>query len=217
VRETTESANAEDARIIELFVEKRAVYDSSAVLRLTGVTADRLERAVTDGEVEPIPDAGVLAFAWEDVAFLALERWTAGRIARTLAHAGRTHALPYFNQVRTISVELPLYQIRLLHYLAKMRSEGRPPLTVSDVLECELDALASEMEPAVIDREIAGFEAAVYFPSFEDRPQVVDIRCVFCGKTIDGGQDACAPCAERHVPANDGRARVDPDDDDHRN
>jgi len=217
MRETTENADAEDARIFELFVEKRAVYDGPAVLRLTGVTADRLERAVTEGEVEPVSDAGVLAFAWEDVAFLALERWTPGRIARTLARAGHAHVLPYFNQARTISVELPLYQIRMLHYLAEMRSKGRPLLTVSDVLEYELDALASEEEPAVIDREIAGFDAAAHFPSFWDRPQGVETRCLFCGTTIEGGKEVCAACADRHVPANDNLSRGNPDGDDRRN
>lgn len=207
MRETTKSAEADDARIFELFVEKRPVYDGAAVLRLTGVTADRLERAVMEGEVEPISDAGVLAFAWEDVAFLAIERWTPSRIAQTLARAGHAHVLPYFNQLRTISVELPLYQIRMLHYLAEMRSKGRPLLTVSDVLEYELDALASEEGPAVIDREIAGFDAAAHFPSFGDRPQLVEAQCLFCGTTIEDGKEVCAACAERHVPATGNLSR----------
>jgi hypothetical protein len=62
VRETTENANAEDARIIELFADKSRVYDAATVLRLTGVTADQLDRAVTAGEVEPISEASGLAF-----------------------------------------------------------------------------------------------------------------------------------------------------------
>jgi hypothetical protein len=210
--------NTEDACILELFVEKRAAYDGPAVRRLTGVTVDRLERAVREGEVEPIADGGGAMFSWEDVAFLALERWTPRRIARTLAVAGRAHALPYFNQVRTIAVELPLYQIRLLHYLAEMRSgEGVPPLNVSDILEYELDALASEEDLALIDRAIAGFAAAAYFPSFEDRPQLVETICLFCGTTIDDGQEVCAACAERHIPATDNLSRRCPNGDEQGN
>lgn len=141
------------------------------------------------------------------MAYLALERWTPRRIARAFARAGRANVLPYLNQVRTISVELPLYQIRLLHYLAEMRSGGRPRLTVSDVLEYELAALAAEEEPDVIDREIAGFEGALNFPSTEHWPQVFEIQCLFCGTAIDERREICAACVERHAPADDGCSR----------
>lgn len=200
--DTNRKASPDEAGILELFAEKHAEYDLQAVLRLTGVTPDRLEHAVTEGEVEPLFHDGVVAFAWEDVAFLALERWTPRRIARTLTRAGRAHALPYLNQLRTISVELPLYQIRLLHFLAKVRTqEGRPPLAVSDVLEYELDALASQEELPAVCQEIAGFEAAANFPAFEGGQQFLEHSCNFCGTSITAAEDVCVHCCERHVPS----------------
>ena len=105
----------------------------------------------------------------------------------------------------------------MLHHLYQSRRKGRPLLTVSDVLEYELDALASEEEPAVIDRDIAGFEDATHFPSFGDRPRLVEAQCLFCGTTIEEGKEACAACAERHVPATDNLSRGNPDGGDRRN
>jgi len=65
----------------------------------------------------------------------------------------------------TIEVELPLYQIRLLHHLAEQRSSrGGLTLAASDVLEYELGTLACEEDAAAIERAIPGFAAAAHYP-----------------------------------------------------
>src|SRR5258708_723024 len=49
----TDDASGDDARILELFAERQPFYDFATVRRLTGATAERMERALTDGHVEP--------------------------------------------------------------------------------------------------------------------------------------------------------------------
>lgn len=138
---------------------------------------------------------------WEDAAFLALERWTPRQIAGILRRAGHHDVLPPLNRFRTIPVELPVYQIRLLHYLAERRSvRGAPPLAASDVLEYELSALAFEEDVATIDRTVPGFAAAASYPSEQDQPQVTADGCVFCGSATDAAAGICAKCVRRHVP-----------------
>lgn len=191
--------------MLELFVRKRPWYDPDAAQRLAGVSAERIARAIDDGEIEPRTDGSEILLAWEDVAFFALERWTPRQIAAMLRRAGVPHALPMLNQLRTITIELPAYQVRLLHYLAEARSADRTrPLSVSDVLEHELDALASAEDSSEIDRVIPGFAAAAAFPSLTDRLQLVSDQCLFCGTAVGPARAACPSCEERHVPASSG-------------
>ena len=111
-------------------------------------------------------EEGTLRFRWADVATLALERWTPREIARALQRAGCVHVLPPLNQVRAITVELPVYQIRLLHYLAEQRSpEDRAPRSISDILEYELAAMATEIA-AEMEERLPGFTLAALFPKW---------------------------------------------------
>ena len=151
--------------LLELFVERRPFYELAEAERLADLSTERLEQAIAEGAVEPVADGSSLLLAWEDVAFLALQRWPPRQLARILRRAGQASVLPPLNQFHTIRVELPAYQIRLLHYLAERRSRrGAPPLALSDVLEYELGMLAFEEDLAAIDRAIPGFAAAAHYP-----------------------------------------------------
>src|SRR5437763_13662624 len=187
----------DDLLIVELFVHQRPLYDEADVLRLARIAPARLELAIDQGEVEPLSHAGARRFTWAEVVELAILRWTPRMIAGALRRAGAEHALPYLNQTRTIRIELPLYQIRLLHWLAVSGSEaGKPPLNVSDVLERELDALAADDRA---EREVRGFRAAREFPSSARRPHALEQSCIYCGsQALVRGCDACAACIDRH-------------------
>lgn len=188
--------------LLELFVEKRPFYEADQVPRLAGISAERLSEAIREGEIEPLRDGDAVLVAWEDVAFFALDRWTPRQIAHVLRAAGHPRALPTLNQLRTITIELPAYQIRLLHHLADARSKpGAERLSVSDVLEYELDALASDEDLREMERILPGFAAAASFPSFHDGPQLVAHTCLFCGTAIEPEREVCAACEARHVPA----------------
>ena len=190
------------AGLLELFVRKRPWYAPDDAQRLTGVSAEQVARAIDDGEIEPYRVGETTLLAWEDVAFLALERWTPRQIAVALRRAGYPHALPMLNQLRTITIELPAYQIRLLHHLAEACTrDGARPLSVSDVLEYELDALACAEDLAKIDHVIPGFSAAASFPSLHERLPLVTPQCLFCGTAVGSEREACPDCETRHFPA----------------
>jgi hypothetical protein len=194
--------------VLQLFVRRRAFYRLADVRRLLRLSAERLEQAIAEGAAEVVSDGTSMRIAWEDVAALALTHWTPRRIASLLAGAGHAGALPPLNQWRTITVELPVYQIRLLHHLAERRSTpGAPPLAASDVLEYELGALAFEEDVTAIDRVIPGFAAAANYPSLQDQPQATQ-GCVFCGADGGAAQDICTACRVRHVPADDAMEEV---------
>lgn len=190
--------------LLRLFVERRPFYRFAEARRLARVSAERLEHAIGERVVEPVSDGTSLLIAWEDVLFLALTRWTPRQIAQAVRRAGHQQALPLLNQFRTITVELPVYQIRLLHYLAEQRrTHGAPPLAVSDVLEYELSALAVEEDLAAIDRVIPGFAAAANYPLSEEWPQPAAESCLYCGASVAPNREACPACVARHVPRND--------------
>jgi hypothetical protein len=190
--------------LLKLFVERQAFYRLADVRRLVHVSEERLQHAIDEGAVEPVSDGTSVLIAWEDVASLALTRWTPRQIAHIVRRAGHPHALPPLNQFRTIRVELPVYQIRLLHYLAEQRSlPTDSPLAVSDVLEYELGALAAEEGLTAIDRVIPGFAAAAHYPLPEDRPPLTAGRCVYCDAGVAMNREMCRACVARHVPAEE--------------
>lgn len=194
------------AGLLELFAERRAFYSLADARRLAKISAVRLDRAIAEMAVEPVSDGTNVFLSWEDVVALALERWTPRQIARILRRAGQAGVLPALNEYRTIQVELPLYQIRLLHWLARHRGpRGGPPLAVSDVLEYELGALAFEENVAAIARAIPGFGAAANYPLSQDRAPRTATGCVFCGAGVVAGREMCAACGRRHFPADEAR------------
>ena len=161
-----EASDRDEAGIVELFANRLRFYDAAAVRRLTGVTREQLAQAVGERRIAPLDLPGAMLFAWDDVTSLVLERWTPRQIERILVRAGRESAVPPLSRFHAITVELPLYQIRLLRQLAQARSlPGRSPLTVSDVLEDELAALAQRG----VARELADFAEAAWFPAGSTR------------------------------------------------
>jgi hypothetical protein len=101
-------------------------------------------------------------------------------IAAAVRRAGMEHALPRLNETHTIRVELPLYQIRLLHWLAVTRSEP-------------------------VERGAAGaipnLGAATEFPFAREPPQRGEKSCIYCGGAVPAGRDACVSCVARHGPS----------------
>jgi hypothetical protein len=192
----TEPADAEDARIVELFADRQRFYDLAAVQRLTGLGADAVASAVEELRIRVLHHGGRIVFGWEDVASLVLERRTPREIARILVRAGRESALPALQRFRTVAIELPLYQIRLLHHLAELR-RGPAPLSISDVLEETLDALAYAEDGRA--REVADRAAAAWFAPFDDESYRAP-GCLYCGSADGDHEHPCAACRRRHVP-----------------
>ena len=194
----------DSAKILELLLERRPTYTLSEAKRLAQITQRTLDKALEDGAVEPVRDGGAICLLWYDVVSLAVAQWTPGRIAEVTRHAGHADALPPLNQHCRITVELPVYQLRLLHYLAERRSTSdAPPLAVSDILEYALSELAFSENPRAIDRHLPGLSAAVSFPSLESWTHAGPADgCLFCGAGTPE-PPLCDACTKRHVPPHE--------------
>ncbi len=178
----------------ELFVRRQAIYDEAAVLRLTRTTRARLLRAIDESTIEPVNDGSVRGFAWDDVVQLVSQRWTPRMVAAALVNF-----VPYLNRTRVIPVELPIYQIRLLHQLAVSSGDASmPPRNVSDVLEREIHMHTVVESMADGEELVPGLANAAHFPLYEQRPQLVRDSCVYCASPSKSAGVACPSCLTLH-------------------
>ena len=190
------------ALIRELFVQRQPEYSFDDARRLIRSAEAEISAAIDAGEIEPLRKADRLLFSWDDVALLALRRWTPRMIDGALDVAHRD-AVPRLNRVRQIQVQLPLYQIRLLHVLAESRRAGfRGRLNASDVLEHELLEVALSADADEIEAEIPGFRSALQYPYFIPREDDwATAFCRFCGRLSGvAGREMCDDCKLRHEP-----------------
>jgi hypothetical protein len=192
---------ADRALIRELFAERKREYDLADVLRLTRSGEEEIAAAIWCGvlDVARVSDA---VWLWEDVAELALRRWTPRMVAAALG-VGCMDALPPLNRVKQIAVHLPLYQIRLLHVLAEARGAGfRMRLNASDILEQQLVDLASSVDVNQMEMAIPGFAAALQYPSSIPCDDYWKTTfCRFCGRVSRvAGPEMCDDCKRRHEP-----------------
>ena len=192
----------DSATLLELFVERRSFYVLAEARRLAQISQRRLSEALQEGTVESVIQDGAVGLSWYDVVLLAVTQWTPRRIAAITRRAGHADVLPPLNQHRRITVELPVYQIRLLHLLADRRSlADAPPLTVSDILEYELSELAYVEHPRLTEQAIPGLTGAIHYPSLESWSHARDaIGCLFCGSGVLAPGEVCPNCTRRHVP-----------------
>ncbi len=191
------------ALIRELYVKRVPLYSFADALRLTRTTQEEIDAAIGVGAVATETFGGQLAIPWDDVAKLALDRWTPRMINGALGSTDRLAVIPLLNRVQQIEVFLPVYQIRLLHYLAEMdRGPFRARLNASDVLERHLLDLAGAVNADELELAIPGFRAALHYPYFIPRD---DDRftafCWYCGRVSDvPGRQVCTECHGRHEP-----------------
>jgi hypothetical protein len=203
-REKTPKRGVPDRAVIrELFIQRVPLYSFTDALRLTRTTEAELEAAITNGEIVTEIFGGERVMPWGDVARLALDRWTPRMIDGALGSTDRQRVVPLLNRVQQIEVFLPVYQIRLLHYLAEMeRRQFRARLNASDVLERHLLDVASAVNADELELAIPGFRAAVDYPYFIPRDDDWDTAfCWYCGRVSDvPGRQVCTDCHERHEP-----------------
>jgi hypothetical protein len=199
---TPDIARTDRFLIIELFAKRKLWYAHAEVARLTRTRDDEIATAVREGELTPITKGTDVIYAWEDVAMFALRRWTPRMIAAALDAHG--NAVPSLNRTKRIHIELPLYQIRMLHVLADA-SDGslRGRLNASDIIERALHDLAEcaadEMEAA-----IPGFRTAQQYPYLipcDD--DTATNGCCFCGDPTDASRASCNECKDRHEPIDE--------------
>jgi hypothetical protein len=191
------------ALIRELFIQRVPLYSVADTLRLTRAGEAEVDAAIRAGDITTETFRGRLAIPWDDVARLALDRWTPRMINGALGSTDRLAVIPLLNRVQQVEVFLPVYQVRLLHYLAEIeRGQFRARLNASDVLEQRLLDLASAVNADELEFAIPGFRAALDYPYFVPRE---DDRftafCWYCGRVSDvPGRQVCNDCHRRHEP-----------------
>jgi hypothetical protein len=191
------------ALIRELFIQRVPLYSFGDALRLTRSAQAEVDAAIAAGDISTETFSGRLVIPWDDVAKLALDRWTPRMINGALGSVDRLSVIPLLNRVQQIEVFLPVYQIRLLHYLAEIeRGLFRARLNASDVLERHLLDLASAVNADELELAIPGFRTALHYPYFIPRE---DDRftafCWYCGRVSDvPGRQVCTDCHGRHEP-----------------
>jgi hypothetical protein len=167
------------------------------------MTQAELDAAINDGGVATDAFAGQVVVPWDGVANLALDRWTPRMINSALGSTDRVSVIPLLNRVQQIEVFLPVYQVRLLHYLADVeRGQFRARLNASDVLERHLLDLASAVNADEIELSIPGFRMALHYPYFIPRDDDwFTAFCWYCGRVSDvPGRQVCTECHARHEP-----------------
>jgi hypothetical protein len=190
------------ALIRELFAKRIPYYDLADVLRLTRSAQDEITAGIERGVIDAAGAGDSLRIEWADVAMLAFQRWTPRMIAGAL-DVFSIDALPPLNRVKQIEVQLPLYQIRLLHVLAEtQRGRVRARLNASDILERQLLDVASSVNAAEMEEAIPGFTLALRYPYFIPREDDwATAFCHFCGRLSGvAGRQLCADCMLRHEP-----------------
>lgn len=191
------------ALIRELFIQRIPLYSFPDALRLTRTGQIEVDAAIASGGISTETFRGQLVIPWDDVAKLALDRWTPRMINGALGSTDRLAVIPLLNRVQQIEVFLPVYQIRLLHYLAETeRGQFRARLDASDVLERHLLDLAGAVNADELELAIPGFRAALHYPYFITREDDrITAFCWYCGRVSDvPGRQVCTDCHRRHEP-----------------
>lgn len=188
----------ERERIIELFAKRQPAYTRADVLRLLGLTGEEFEQEVAGLVFGPeLNDRGATVFRWEDVAHLALERWTPRMVEAALR---MKEACPPLNRHRLIRVSLPIYLIRYLDFRARTESANRLPRNASDIIERVLHEHADGDDIWTLDVEIPGFLQALRYPYYTPRDGAA-VRCQYCETVITTRfVDVCRECKQRHDP-----------------
>jgi hypothetical protein len=154
-------------RIRQLFLERRASYDSAEVSTLLGIEPATVRQALEEGTIVAVPAGEALRVGWEDVVGLGLEhRWTYRMLAAALR--GFDDApLPPLVQTVAGRVVLPRYQWQILRVLAARKGHAkRRQITVSDLLEEAVSTAVlttiEEWDP--LEAMLPGVRAAAAWP-----------------------------------------------------
>lgn len=202
-RKTPKRGVTDRVLIRELYIKRVPLYSITDALRLTRTTEAELEATLSAGAVASESFGGRITIPWDDVAALALERWTPRMIDGALGSVDRLAVIPLLNRIQQIEVFLPVYQVRLLHYLAETeRGHFRARLNASDVLERHLLDVASAVNADEIELAIPGFRTALHYPYFIPRDDDwFTAFCWYCGRVSDvPGRQVCTDCHRRHEP-----------------
>jgi hypothetical protein len=147
----------EDAvRIRGIFLQRRETYITADAALLTNTDEEELLARIETGEI----DATVTyRIPWDDVARLAMERWSLEAIYDALGdHAD--DALPPLLRLERLDIHVPAYVLRILAWIAAAENT-----TIEHYLRAEFFDLAESiwnLNPEI--DHLPGVAAALFFP-----------------------------------------------------
>ena len=145
-------------RIRTIFLERRCRYSLADISRLAGITERKVISGIKAGEYLASRRRGEYRFTWSELAHIAMAKWPLAIIHDALG-LDAVRALPRLLLLQELRVQLPAYQVLMLHRLA-----DRLSLDVDSYVADYLLDLASA-EVMSLDTEIPGFKAALRFPN----------------------------------------------------
>ncbi len=151
---------ARTARIRRIFLERKRRYSLAEVVHLTGVPRRSVTAGIRAGEYLARRERGEYRFTWSELAHIAMATWPLPVIHDALG-LDAVRALPRLLLLQDLRVNLPGYQVLMLHRLAQ-----RDSIDVDSYLTNYFLDLASA-EVVALDAEIPGFMAAMRFPNGE--------------------------------------------------
>jgi hypothetical protein len=184
-------------RIRELYTRRKPAYAIDDVLRLLAIDRTQLTAAVVGGSVRI--RGGAATIRWDDVAHLALDRWSLRAINDALGER-RNGCVPPLNHFGTVRIRIPIYQIRVLHELARRESSAvGVQRNASDVMERQLLDLVAALEREELDALVPGAADALQYPYYVPVVALPDRRCYYCGRGLDEARlDICEGCQAIH-------------------
>lgn len=149
-------------RIRYIFLHQRPHVSISQTADLLGWTHAEMSDAIAAGEIV-VMETPLGKWVWrEELMAKALELWT-GEVIETALGAEAEVTLPHAVRLAELHARIPGYQLAMLHYLAEQRRT-----TVSDILTCELEGIASG-HAEELSATLPGFGAALAWPDAETR------------------------------------------------
>jgi hypothetical protein len=144
-------------RIRTIFLHPRSSVSIGEAAWILGWSAEEVEVAITEGDVEVTSTCSGKAIEVAEVLAKVREFWPAEVIEEALGKEA-AGALPPGLHTRRVALRLPFYQAAMLDYLA-----GQRETTVGHLLSFHLDELASEHFEE-LSAAIPGFGEAVAWP-----------------------------------------------------
>lgn len=98
-------------------------------------------------------------------------------------------------------MSLPIYLIRMLDHLARVASTNvQVPWNASDVIEQQLELLASTLDLDAMEARIEGFREALRYPYYTPRANGPWLRCRYCDALTEEARGAMrGVCRECHA------------------
>lgn len=145
-------------RIRQIFLDRKRRYSLADVRRLTGITERKILTGIKAGEYVATRGRGEYRLEWPELANMAMAKWPLSTIYAALG-ADVARALPPLLLPQELTVQLPAYQVLMIHRLADRQSFD----TDSYLANYFLDLAGAEV--LTLDAEIPGFKAALCFPN----------------------------------------------------